>query len=58
MDVYYDDKNVLHVCPENSVEVMANKYYKGEYEDHGDVLLEIHTEVVHNPDNPKPHKQQ
>lgn len=46
MQVYFDDNDVLHVCPENSIEVMALKYWRGEYEEHGDKVLEVDTSVV------------
>lgn len=45
MKVYFDNDDTLHIRAENSVEAMALKYWKGEYEAHGDKMLEVDTEV-------------
>ncbi len=41
MQVYFDDKDVLHVCAEDATEVMALKYWKNEYVEHGSKMLEL-----------------
>jgi hypothetical protein len=43
--VYFDEKDVLHICPKDSIGVMALKYWKGEYLEHGDKMLEVDTHV-------------
>lgn len=43
--VYFDDKDVLHVVPKDSIGVMALKYWKKEFEEHGEKVLEVDTQV-------------
>ena len=43
--VYFDDKDVLHVSPKDSIGVMALKYWKNEYAEHGDKMLEVDTVI-------------
>jgi len=44
MRIYFDDDDTLHITPENTVEAMALKYWKKEYAEHGDKVLEVDTE--------------
>lgn len=37
---------VLHIVPENSVEVMALKYWELEFREHGTKLLNVVTEIA------------
>jgi hypothetical protein len=45
MKVYFDADDVLHIVPKNSKEVMALKYWIGEFKEHGVKMLAIETEV-------------
>jgi hypothetical protein len=45
MRIYFDDDDTLHITPENSTEAMALKYWKKEYAEHGEKVLEVDTEV-------------
>lgn len=45
MKIYFSDDDTLNICPENSIEAMALKYWKKEYEAHGDKVLAVGTEV-------------
>ena len=44
MKLYFDDDDVLHICPENNTECMALKYWTDEYKEHGAKMLEVDTE--------------
>jgi hypothetical protein len=44
MQIYFDPQNVLHIAAENTVELMALKYWAQEYKEHGDKLLEVDIE--------------
>jgi hypothetical protein len=50
MRVYFDEHDVLHLCPEDTTEAMALKYWMKEYAAHGskmlDVEIEKHGELV------------
>jgi len=41
----FDENDVLHICPETSTEVRALKYFKKEYEEHGEKMIEIRTDL-------------
>lgn len=45
MRVYFRDDDTLVICPDNSVEAMALKYWMKEYAEHGDKVLEVDTAV-------------
>jgi hypothetical protein len=49
MKVYFDVGDVLHICPEDSVERLALKYWLKELKEHGlkvlDVDIEPHSEL-------------
>ncbi len=47
MRIEFDSDDTLIIMPENSVELMALKYWRKEYEEHGDKVLEVGTAVVH-----------
>ena len=46
MRIYFDNDDTLHIVPEDSIEAMALKYWKGEYKEHGDKVLQVDTEPV------------
>lgn len=46
MRIYFDEDDTLHISPENSTEAMALKYWKGEYKEHGDKVLEVDEKPV------------
>lgn len=45
MRIYFDDNDVLHVAPSDTVEAMALKYWAKEYAAHGAKMLEVETDV-------------
>ncbi len=45
MRIHFDDDEVLHICPKNSVEAMALRYWLEEYKAHGDKMLVVETSV-------------
>jgi len=45
MQVYFSDDDVLHICPENTTECMALKYWMDEYKAHGAKMLEVDIEA-------------
>ena len=55
MKVYFDPDDTLHICPENSTERMALKYWLKEYKEHGPKVLTVDLEpppiaLGHDPD--------
>lgn len=53
MRIYFDNDDTLHICPENSIEAMALKYWAKEYDEHGSKVLEVDTEVPLKLDKPE-----
>lgn len=45
MHIIFKADDTLRICPDNSVEAMALKYWAREYEEHGDKVLEVMTDV-------------
>ena len=45
MKVHFKDDGTLVICPKDSVEAMALKYWVMEYQKHCEKLLEVDTEV-------------
>jgi len=45
MRIYFDETDVLHIVPECGTEVMAVKYWIGEFKAHGVKMLAVETEV-------------
>lgn len=45
MKIYFREDDTLVICPNDSVEAMALKYWSKEYEEHGDKVLEVSTGV-------------
>lgn len=45
MKIYFREDDTLVVCPEDSVEAMALKYWMMEYQKHGPKLFDVDTEV-------------
>lgn len=53
MDIHFKDDCTLVIRPGNSVEAMALKYWEKEYEEHGEKMLEVDTEVAMRMPAPK-----
>lgn len=46
MRIYFGKDDTLHISPENSIEAMALKYWKKEYAEHGDKVLEVDVDIA------------
>jgi len=44
MKVYFDAGDAMHICPENTTERLALKYWLEEYKKHGPKLLDVDVE--------------
>lgn len=48
--VYFDEDEVLHVYPKDTVGVMALKQYEGNLQAYGLKVIKLHTEIpLHDP---------
>lgn len=45
MRLHFKPDDTLVICPETSTEAMALKYWQREYDEQGDKLLEVDTDV-------------
>lgn len=47
MRITFSDDDTLVIMPDNSIEAMALKYWKKEFDEHGGRVLEVVTDVTH-----------